>query len=224
MLYEEWKEYYYLILKDFGFDRGEDELSARLLSESLRGEQAKPEDLEKIIKGRSATVVGDGPNLPNEIDDICGVLISADEATSVLLGNGITPDIVVTDLDGRVEDLICANEKGAVVLIHAHGDNIDRIRMLAGHFKGKVMGTTQSMPFRNIYNFGGFTDGDRGVFLAEHFGAVSIKLVGFDFNNPRAKGKRIELKKKKLDWAFLLISKLPPEKVILSRASSSSSG
>jgi uncharacterized Rossmann fold enzyme len=220
MLYEEWKDYYHLILKDFGFDKKEDELSAELLSGLLRGEETKPEELGNIIEGKVATVAGDGPNLPNEVDNISGILIAADEATSVLLERGITPDIVMTDLDGDVEDLVSANEKGAIVLIHAHGDNQDKVKRFAERFKWKVMGTTQSQPFKNIHNFGGFTDGDRGVFLADHFGASEINLVGFNFDEPRDKGKDLETKKKKLNWAFVLISRLPPEKVNLSPSSS----
>ncbi|MFQ5884773.1 MAG: hypothetical protein ACE5IO_06705, partial [Thermoplasmata archaeon] len=69
----------------------------------------------------------DGPNLPDEIGGIQGVLIAADEATSILLQHGMTPNIVMTDLDGNVEDLVRANELGGVVIIHAHGDNQDEI-------------------------------------------------------------------------------------------------
>lgn len=215
MLYDEWEEYYHLILEDFGFDRQKDELSARLLSKLLKGEETGTEELKGLIHERVVTVAGDGPNLENEIDRIRGVLIAADEATSALLERGRTPDIVMTDLDGRIEDLVKANEMGAVVLIHAHGDNQDAIRKHAGSFKGKVMGTTQSLPFDKIHNFGGFTDGDRGVFLADHFGATEINLIGFDFDNPREKGKNLEMKKKKLDWAYVLINKLPCERINL---------
>ena len=37
------------------------------------------------------------------------------------------------------------------------------------------------MPVKNVYNFGGFTDGDRSVFWAEEFGAKEIILIGMDF-------------------------------------------
>ena len=39
------------------------------------------------------------------------------------------------------------------------------------------------MPTNNVYNFGGFTDGDRSVFLAEELGASQIILVGMDLGN-----------------------------------------
>ena len=45
------------------------------------------------------------------------------------------------------------------------------------------IGTTQSKPFSKIQNFGGFTDGDRGVFLANHYGAKKIILFGMDFGD-----------------------------------------
>jgi uncharacterized Rossmann fold enzyme len=220
MLYDEWEVYYQLILEDFGFDRQKDELSARLLSEKLVGLETTLEELGDLINGRAVTVAGDGPNLEDETDKAKGVLIAADEATSVLLEKGLVPDVVMTDLDGRIEDLVAANERGAIAIIHAHGDNLDAIRQHAGSFRGKIMGTTQSLPSGKIFNFGGFTDGDRGVFLADHFGAEEINLIGFDFDNPREKGKNVEMKKKKLNWAYVLINKLPSEKIILPEPSS----
>ena len=74
-------------------------------------------------------------------------------------------------------------------------------------FSPPVIGTTQAEPFPGIYNYGGFTDGDRAVFLAIHFGARKIILKGFDFDNPM--GKPIidmELKLKKLKYAKQLIA------------------
>lgn len=220
MLYDEWEGYYHLILEDFGFDQQKDELSARLLSSRLVGEETTHEELADLLNGRVVTVAGDGPNLEEETDKAKGVLISADEATSFLLEKGLVPDVVMTDLDGKVEDLVKANERGAIVIIHAHGDNMDEIKKYAECFRGKVMGTTQSIPSGKIHNFGGFTDGDRGIFLADHFGATEINLIGFDFDNPRDKGKNVEIKKKKLNWAYVLINKLPSEKVILPEPSS----
>lgn len=220
MLYDEWEVYYQLILEDFGFDRQKDELSARCLSDRLAGEETLPEELMDLINGRIVTVAGDGPNLEDETERAKGVLIAADEATSVLLERGRIPDIVMTDLDGKIEDLVSANERGAIVMIHAHGDNLDTIMQHAGSFRGKIMGTTQSVPSGKIHNFGGFTDGDRGVFLADHFGALEINLIGFDFDNPRNKGKNVEMKKKKLNWAYALINKLPSERIILPEPSS----
>jgi len=64
-----------------------------------------------------------------------------------------------------------------------------------------VICTTQSKPIHNVFNFGGFTDGDRCVFLATEFGADKIELIGFDFEDEEVSAK----KKKKLKWAKRLI-------------------
>ncbi|NHI04633.1 hypothetical protein DYY67_1794 [Candidatus Nitrosotalea sp. TS] len=47
----------------------------------------------------------------------------------------------------------------------------------------RCIGTTEGKPFDKIKNFGGFTDGDRCVFLARHFGAKRIILFGMDFGD-----------------------------------------
>lgn len=77
------------------------------------------------------------------------------------------------------------------------------------------MGTTQINPnfFNNIQNFGGFTDGDRAVFIADYFNAKEINLIGFDFNSKIGKysfpqNKNLDLKIKKLKWCKYLIEML----------------
>jgi uncharacterized Rossmann fold enzyme len=205
MRFEAWERHYRRILADFGYDEREDVRAARILDRVLRGERIPLDRLEGMLREREVTVAGNGPNLAGEMDGIRGVLIAADEATSVLAEGRIRPDIVVTDLDGRVEDQIAANAAAAVAVIHAHGDNVPALQRWAPRFEGPVVASTQARPFGAVYNFGGFTDGDRGVFLADHFGAAAIRLVGFDFENPNAKDTSPEVKKRKLEWAHTLI-------------------
>lgn len=206
MEFKEWKPIYKLILDDMGFDRGQDERAAILLSEMLEIKAMKKNGIVEIdilrraIKGRDVLVCGKAPRLKDDIkstDFKKYVIIAADGATSILRENGVTPDIIVTDLDGNMNDEASA---GAIMVVHAHGDNMEALRREVPRLK-KVIGTTQSKPLKNIYNFGGFTDGDRSVFLAKEMGARSIKLIGFDFNDENV----TPLKKKKLVWAEKLI-------------------
>ncbi|NJD53550.1 MAG: DUF115 domain-containing protein [Candidatus Methanoperedens sp.] len=211
MKFEEWEPIYKLILEDMNFDRIYDENSARLLSKMLETKaRKKPPDvieielLQKAINGKDILVCGKAPCLEDDIkkkiDFKKYVVIAADGATSVLMNNGITPDIIVTDLDGNIDDEAKANELGAIMVVHAHGDNIDTLGEELPRLK-RVIGTTQSKPFNNVYNFGGFTDGDRSVFIAKEMGAKSITLIGFDFKDTNV----TPLKKKKLIWAERLI-------------------
>jgi len=205
MDFEKWEPYYEEILREFGYSREEDEKAARILDETLAGDRVEPRVLDRMLRDQEVSVAGNGPLLKDEIAGSEGTLITADEATSVAMKAGIGPDLVVTDLDGEVKDQIKANVKGAIVVIHAHGDNIPAIRRWAPLFRGRVIATTQSRPFSRVYDFGGFTDGDRAVLLAEHFSASKVHLLGFDFEHPSPKDENPEVKLKKLAWARKLI-------------------
>jgi uncharacterized Rossmann fold enzyme len=210
MKFEEWEPIYNLILEDMHFDRLYDERSARLLSKMLEMKALKKipdvveiDVLRNAIQGKDVLVCGKAPRLKDDIKNIDlkkYVVMAADGATSILLNAGITPGIIVTDLDGNMDDEALANEKGAIMVVHAHGDNIDALSAEVPKLK-RVIGTTQSKPLKNVYNFGGFSDGDRSVFLAREMGAKSITLIGFDFNDVNV----TPLKKKKLMWAEKLI-------------------
>ena len=186
-----WEKYYTEILEDFGFSRQKDEESAKLLDEILSTEGCLTlNDLSEIVGFSDKFIVfGAGPSvkehvqmLKEEYDLKDYVLVAADGATTAMIEEKISPDIVATDLDGNIDDILLANLRGANIVIHAHGDNIDRIASLTSFFNN-VLGTTQSQPVGNLYNFGGFTDGDRAIFLAVALGASQITLAGMDFGD-----------------------------------------
>ncbi|WP_440948531.1 6-hydroxymethylpterin diphosphokinase MptE-like protein [Methanosarcina sp. T3] len=203
-----WEPIYERILEDFGFDRKGDEEAARFLSLMLTGKNtASISELRDRISEKPVLVCGNAPGLKNELLEIdlsAFVIIAADGASAVLMDIGRVPEVICTDLDGAsdadIEKEILACEKGSMVLIHAHGDNQDRLEKYVPRFK-RFIATTQSKPFDRVYNFGGFSDGDRCVFVALHFGAKSVKLAGFDFEDPEVS----PIKKKKLNWAKELI-------------------
>ena len=214
-----WDKYYKEILDDFGFSREGDEASAKLLDEILSTEGCLTlNDLADIVGFSDKFIVfGAGPSikehvemLKNDYDLKDYVLVAADGATTALIEQKLVPDIVATDLDGNIDDILLANIRGANIVIHAHGDNIDRIASLTSFFNN-VLGTTQAQPVGNLYNFGGFTDGDRAIFLAVALGASEITLAGMDFGDIVTRYSRPNLssdlseaddfKKKKLMYA-----------------------
>lgn len=208
MDYEMWEPFYRKILNDFGFSQAEDESVAAELDRLLGGRRGADADLRDALEGKEVTVAGNGPKVAAEIDRASGVLVTADEATSVALARGLRPAILVTDLDGNVVDQIRANQEGTIAVVHAHGDNGPAVREWAPRFPGVTVATTQSLPTGRLRNFGGFTDGDRAAFLADHFGAKRIRLVGFDFERPNEKDVDAHTKKRKLDWAYILLGAL----------------
>ncbi|MBM4248807.1 MAG: DUF115 domain-containing protein [Euryarchaeota archaeon] len=223
MDYSQWEKYYDQIMLDFGYDTEKDVEAAEVLAGVSTGKSlATIEDLRVPLSGKHVYVFGDGPGLPDSLEGhhFEGTLVSADGATSALMARSIVPNIIVTDLDGRVEDQVAANEKGAVVVILAHGDNMPALREWVPRFAGKIVATSQSRPIKHLLSFGGFTDGDRAVFLADHFGAKRITLVGFDFGSDRGRvnpadyeeeidlNDRDKVKMRKLTWANVLIAML----------------
>ncbi|MGB6463627.1 MAG: 6-hydroxymethylpterin diphosphokinase MptE-like protein [Nitrosotalea sp.] len=177
-----WEQKYREILREFNFDRKDDTCAAHLLNLLVRT-RFPLNKLDREIKNKVVFVIGAGPSLSSSIPYIKkfkkATRIVADGATRALIENGIRPDIVVTDLDGNLEYLKKASKMNAVMVVHSHGDNIG-VLPIASLFRNCI-GTTEGKPFGKIKNFGGFTDGDRCVFLARYFGAKRIILFGMDF-------------------------------------------
>jgi len=213
-----WFSWYNDILEEFGFSRDGDEKSAKLLDNILDSYGSlTPDD---IPMQKEVIIFGAGPSIKNNIREVKNLnlsqytLIAADGATTALLEEDIIPDIIVTDLDGEMKDLLCASHEGSFLVVHAHGNNIEKVKEYVPHLH-RVLGTTQSTPLDNVYNFGGFTDGDRALFLAVELGAEYIILAGMDFGKvvtrysrpdlKESKGKADEVKELKLKFAKKLV-------------------
>jgi len=208
-----WTRRYSEIRKEFGYSKRKDFESATLLDLFLK-QTSSPKEIKKIIHDKSVFVVGAGPSLSSSFPYLKKYKrvpkIAADSAVQILLEKKIYPEIVVTDLDGEEQSLKRINKKNSIILVHAHGDNIAKLPLVS-NFK-KCIGTTQTEPIGKIQNFGGFTDGDRCVFLANHFCAKNIILFGMDFgkivgkySGTKKSAKQIKLKKlrmgkKLLEW------------------------
>ena len=217
MKFVDWFPYYQGIRAEFGYSSEKDQEAARMLSDMAKKKAVDPRILERKIKGKNVIVIGAGSGLEDEratkyIKKNKGfVTIAADGAVQFLLENKIKPDIVVTDLDGDPASLQKAEKSGATMVVHAHGDNMDLLKKMVPKFK-KIIATTQVMPLDNVYNFGGFTDGDRCVFLADEFGAKKIVLLGMELDSPgkysKKRVKNPELKKQKMQAGRRLLEML----------------
>lgn len=203
MQFATWEPIYLQILQDFGFSSKRDEEAAQLLAKLLEGRDNLFLSAEERVREKNTLIFGNAPSLDCEIDmlpEINAATIAADGATAVLLRKGIVPDIVVSDLDGPFPAILKASQMGAIIAVHAHGDNLDALSRYVPQLEN-VIGTCQCRPPVGLFNFGGFTDGDRSVFLATELGAFSINLVGFNFEDESVTPR----KKKKLAWAKRLI-------------------
>jgi hypothetical protein len=212
MMISGWGERYLLILKELGYSQKKDRESAIILDSILKKTNTT-EKILKLIEGKTVFVIGSGPSLSNAIPKLKklkkSIKIAADSSLKPLVDNGIIPDIVVTDLDGDENTIKKIAKTKSIFIIHAHGDNIEKLELVKKI--RNCIGTTQSNPFNKIQNFGGFTDGDRGVFLANYFGAKKIILFGMDFgdrigkfSNTKNSDRKIKLKKLEIGENLLI--------------------
>ncbi len=179
-----WEKRYFSILKEMNYSEKKDKESALILDSILKKTDTI-EKIRKIIQGKTVFVIGSGPSLSIAIPKLKklekSIKIAADSSLKPLVDNGIIPDIIVTDLDGNEDTIKKISKTKSIFVIHAHGDNIEKLQMVKK--MKNCIGTTQTNPFNKVQNFGGFTDGDRGVFLASYFKAKKIILFGMDFGN-----------------------------------------
>ncbi|MDC3254068.1 DUF115 domain-containing protein [Nitrosopumilus sp.] len=184
MMISGWEKRYFSILKELNYSEKKDKESALILDSILKKNNST-EKIRKLIQGKTVFVIGSGPSLSIAIPKLKKlkkyIKIAADSSLKPLIDNGIIPDIIVTDLDGNEDAIKKMSKTKSIFVIHAHGDNIEKLQMVK-KIKNSI-GTTQTNPVNKIQNFGGFTDGDRGVFLANHFDAKKIILFGMDFGN-----------------------------------------
>jgi uncharacterized Rossmann fold enzyme len=196
-----WTPVYEAILADFGYGRAGDERARDALA-SL----CAPFDESKLSPLASGTVAvcGAGPSLRRELTAArrADAVVAASSAVAVCRDEGVAVDCLVTDLDGSPGLAAQLTFEGTPVAVHAHGDNVPAVRehvpTLASAW---TLPTTQAEPVGPVRNFGGFTDGDRAAFLADHCGADRLVFPGWKFDDPDVDPE----KRRKLVWAERLL-------------------
>lgn len=202
MNFDEWEPVYESILRDFGYDRAGDEAARDELAALVSDFDCSRID----AAGETVAVVGAAPSLADEIaraaaPDVDRVF-AASTAADVCRAHGVGVDVHVTDLDKNPETSASLTRDGVPVAAHAHGDNRELVAEWVPRFDDEhVLGTTQAAPVDGVRDFGGFTDGDRAAFLADHFGAAELRFVGWDFE-----AGPTETKRRKLAWAARLLT------------------
>ncbi|WP_435347560.1 6-hydroxymethylpterin diphosphokinase MptE-like protein [Haloarchaeobius sp. HRN-SO-5] len=201
MEFTEFEPVYEQILADFGYGRGADEAARDLLA---RLTTPFDESRLSVLTDETVAVCGAGPTLAADLREFdADRVVAASSAAAVCREAGVPVDVYVTDLDGDPElaDVLVAEE--TPVVVHAHGDNRPRLREVVPDLPdGSVLPTTQAAPVAHVRNFGGFTDGDRAAFLADHVGATRLTFPGWSFDDPAV----TETKRKKLRWAARLLA------------------
>ncbi|MFX0040628.1 MAG: 6-hydroxymethylpterin diphosphokinase MptE-like protein [Promethearchaeota archaeon] len=235
--YNEFKEWYLQIINDFKFSHQKD-CEARDYLSYLLSQKNENWSLDKILNSfreiisskQAIMIYGCGPSLEKTILTILKtkglkyfnkfINLTADGASVLLKEKGIKIDAIFTDLDG-----ITKSEFYYAVfnIVHAHGDNIKILKLFKNEIIKfeNIIGTTQVKPSANLINSGGFTDGDRILYLIHTLLTSNQKLflVGMDFGSVIGKYSKLNIKRnqsassekiKKLKYGIELIKWLKP--------------
>jgi len=205
MDFETWDPVYDAILDDFGFGRAADERARDVFVGMLRSIEGAVFDVDALdFSGQAVAVAGAAASLGDDLDVAreADAVVAASSAARQLRAAGVGVDCMVTDLDGTPETAVRLTTYRTPVAIHAHGDNTRAIQEFAPQCQlSHVLPTTQAAPADPVRNFGGFTDGDRAAFLADHLGASSLVFPGWDFDDTTVAA----MKRQKLRWAERLL-------------------
>ena len=201
MNFDDWEPIYEAILTDFGFERRADERARDLLASV-----AEPFSLDRFshVDGATVAIAGAAPTLVDDFHLVrrADVVFAASTAADVLTDAGFDVELMVTDLDKNPDTVRTLTDRGVPVAVHAHGDNVPALRAHVPTFdRSYVLATTQARPRGPVVNFGGFTDGDRTAFIADHLGAERLVFPGWEFDDPTVDAE----KRRKLGWAERLL-------------------
>ncbi|MWG33566.1 6-hydroxymethylpterin diphosphokinase MptE-like protein [Halomarina oriensis] len=197
----DWIPVYEAIVHEFGYDRtGDERVRDRLAALTT------PFDHDRLPRfdGATVAVCGAAPNLTEDLPraSAADVVVAASTAADTCLDHGVTVDCMVTDLDKNPETAVELTRTGTPVAAHAHGDNLPLVEAYVPRMAAEwTLPTTQVEPVGPVENFGGFTDGDRAAFLADHFGADRLVFPGWEFDDPSVG----PAKRRKLAWAERLL-------------------
>ena len=225
MKWVDWRPIYLDIVQRLNLDSDADRESTNLLTSMLESINPDPllKRLSDYIQGNQVVVCGAGPSLMQHMESLLkgdslteSVIVVADGATSVILELGLHCDVVVTDLDGNMDHLLEAKNNGALFIVHAHGDNMNRVKSIVPKL-GDILGSTQVEPTDRAFLWGGFTDGDRACHIVSEYSPEKVTLAGMDFGSTVGKWSKpghdshflADARKRiKLDIAEELISSL----------------
>lgn len=211
--------HYQLAQRTLALDRSRDEQAATRLGQLLQDADVRdPETLRDTFQNKTVTILGPVPGAAESIDP-SKPFIAAGSSVRQALSAGVQPPLIVSDLDGSDMAHKMFSRVGSVTAVHAHGDNIHLLERLLPQLEGPLFGTTQTPPPDDaatpLHRFGGFTDGDRACFIAQHLGADRLRLVGWNLEEPVTgepkKATKLELAQRLLEDLEIPMTLVEPD-------------
>ncbi len=132
------------------------------------------------------------------VDSVVDFLYSNSEIINHI--KNIDSVILITDLDSDFKCLkMFCNYVKPIVVVHAHGDNVDKLHNIEDLEFCNICGTCQVVhTFRYVEYCPGFTDGDRAIHIAYMSGCV-VDIPELDYSQTLSSKGISDVKKVKLE-------------------------
>lgn len=171
------------------YSEQQDSMSRDALSNILSSREIiQPETVSRVLEDRIVVMFGAGPSLDSDLRGLTSLLqgqrypiVAADGAADALYEAGISPSVIVTDLDSCSVVNLERNSREGYVFAHAHGDNLDLIKKILPRLGSRLFGTTQVKSVDRVVNFGGLTDGDRACYIISYYNPRAVVIAGMDY-------------------------------------------
>ena len=139
-------------------------------------------DLRRRLEGATTCIVGPKALALNGLEGLlkrCDELAAPEGGHIALLGLGLKPLYVTSDLDSSLLSVASLNHYTSYLLIHVHGDNHYRFSGIASGYSIPVIYTSQVESPGCALAIGGYTDGDRAAVFSMAMGSMEVRMVGF---------------------------------------------
>jgi len=172
----------------------------------------------RLLRATIVVLVGADAS-PNQLDRAWPVgteFVAADGAVGACLER-VTPCCVVTDLDGG-EHLEAAVKQGIPLVMHAHGDNVQAWKACLNRWVATppplILTHQTHEKYEDMFNPGGFTDGDRAVCFLHWLGVdvKNMRLVGYSTHRVGSWSGQTDPARKleKLGWMATVLDTIHP--------------
>ncbi len=191
---DEWSKLYQWITELLDIDRDLERKRVLMISQYLSMHGYEPHIDFSPLRCRCALIYGPSPRLYEQVQETKHLLLKSipvfvvDGAAKLFIEMDIPFQVLVTDLDGGLENVYRCIDSGCIPFIHVHGDNIDLVLKLIESLSIEELNRcifTHQLPEEIPLMVGArsFTDGDRAIAVAYMLGIDSVVLIAMGFGS-----------------------------------------
>ncbi|MEM1969172.1 MAG: hypothetical protein QXE99_06105 [Acidilobaceae archaeon] len=176
--------YYNIVEPVLGYPRHRETIASLIGPSMCYNECLTLASLRSTIEDNIICIIGPSQQKIDLSD--CNIIAAPEGGFPIVLSTGFKPLYITGDLDLELKSLHIMISTIDKLIVHLHGDNIERVSILKQLLSSKnsIVYTSQVETIGCTIPLGGFTDGDRAILIAMLMNAREVKVKGYDFTRP----------------------------------------